>query len=903
MEKTTKWYCFSADQIAEKLNTNIEEGLISSEVKNKRQIYGFNELKEKKPITIFQRFINQFKDFLVIILLIACVISLVLGEVTDFIVILGIVILNAILGVIQEYRASKALEALQQLATPKTSVIREGTVQKISSRELVPGDIVILETGNYVPADLRLFESINLKIDESSLTGESVPVEKDSSVLYNEDIALGERANSTFLGTIITYGRGKGIVTATGIDTEIGLIAQMLESLQEEETPLQKKLSQFGKGLGIVCLLIVAVIFALGVFRGIGYTEMFMTSVSLAVAAIPEGLPAIVTIVLALGMQRMAKRNSIVKKLHAVETLGSTTVICSDKTGTLTQNEMTVTTIYVGNKIYNIKGEGYSPYGEFINNDNVVVTDPASLSDMSYLLKIGALCNDSILVENKDETSWKIIGDPTEGALVVAAAKAGLWNNELNVSFPRVGEVPFDSDRKRMTTIQHDKTSNKYFAFVKGAPDILLNCCNSLLVNGNVIPLTDEKRNIILDNNRNMANKALRVLGFAYKELESLPEKITPDNIETDLIFTGLMGMIDPPRKEAVKAIETCKKAGIKPIMITGDYKDTAIAIAKELNIAKGDVTALTGKELEEMDREDIFEIIEDVNVFARVSPQHKFKIVEALKKKGEIVAMTGDGVNDAPALKNSDIGIAMGITGTDVAKEASELILTDDNFASIIAAVEEGRIIYSNIRKFINFLLSCNIAEILILLFAMLLNKPLPLIPVQILWINLVTDAFPALALGMEKGEQGIMNKHPRDPKEPILNKTMIQTISTQSIVMTISVLGLFIYFLNNTGDLILARTIAFASLITCELFRAQTVRSENTILIKMGIFSNFYLVLGSLFSFIMMFIVIYIPALNQIFDTIPLNLNYLLIVFAVSLLPTITAETAKILNQLGAE
>jgi len=854
-------------------------------------------LKEKKPVTIFQRFINQFKDFLVIILIIACIISLALGEVTDFIVILSIIIINAILGVIQEYRASKALEALQKLATPKTSVIREGTIQKIPSRELVPGDIVFLEAGNYVPADLRLFESVNLKIDESSLTGESVPVEKDSLTVYDGDIALGERANCAFMGTIITYGRGKGIVTSTGIDTEIGLIAQMLETLEEEETPLQKKLSQFGKGLGIVCLIIVAVIFALGVFRGIPYTEMFMTSVSLAVAAIPEGLPAIVTIVLALGMQRMAKRNSIVKKLHAVETLGSTTVICSDKTGTLTQNEMTVTTIYVGNKIYNVKGQGYNPYGEFINGNNEMIeTDPASVLDLFHILKIGALCNDSILVKDKDETSWKIIGDPTEGALVVAAHKAGLRKDELIASLPRIGEIPFDSDRKRMTTIHHDKASNKYFVFVKGAPDILLNCCNYLLENGNVIALTDEKRNIILENNRNMANKALRVLGFAYKELEFLPETITPDNIENNLIFTGLMGMIDPPREEAIKAIETCKQAGIKPIMITGDYKDTAIAIAKELNIADGDIIAVTGKELEEMNSEEIFEVIEKVNVFARVSPQHKFKIVEALKRRGEIVAMTGDGVNDAPALKNADIGIAMGITGTDVAKEASELILTDDNFASIIAAIEEGRIIYSNIRKFINFLLSCNIAEILILLFAMLLNKPLPLIPIQILWINLVTDAFPALALGVEKGEKGIMNKHPRDPKEPILNKTMIQTISTQSIAITISVLGLFIYFLNSTGDLILARTIAFTALITSELFRAQTVRSENTLLFKIGLFSNTYLVFGSLFSFIMMLIVIYIPTFNSIFKTVPLNLHHLLIVIAVSLLPTITAEITKI-------
>ncbi|MDK2901465.1 MAG: P-type Ca2+ transporter type [Thermosediminibacterales bacterium] len=895
--KDVKWYHLNIRETAEKLKTCTEKGLDAEEVKKRKQKYGLNELKEKKPVTLFQRFINQFKDFLVMILIIASIISLVLGEVTDSVVILIIVILNAILGVLQEYRASKALEALKQLASPKTLVVREGKIQEIPSKELVPGDIVLLEAGNYVPADLRLIESVNLKIDEASLTGESVPVEKDAGAVFAEDVPLGERFNSAFMGTIITYGRGKGIVTATGMDTQIGLIAQMLESLEEEETPLQKKLSQFGKVLGTICLVIVAIIFAIGVLRGLGYREMFMTAISLAVAAIPEGLPAIVTIVLAIGMQRMVKRHSIVKKLHAVETLGSTTVICTDKTGTLTQNEMTVTVIYTGGQIYKVTGEGYKPYGEFINEHKGATISPNSVLDLAQILKIAALCNDSRIEESKENNTWKVIGDPTEGALIVAAAKGGLWYTELNNELPRKQEIPFDSDRKRMTTIHYDKNTSKYLVCVKGAPDILLNLCNSIFDNGNIAQLTDDKKANILQINTSMANKALRVLGFAYRELESLPEIISPDVIETDLVFVGLMGMIDPPRKEAIEAVKVCKSAGIKPIMITGDYKDTAVAIAKELKLSDR-IIAITGKELDEMSDEELEEVIDKVNVFARVSPEHKVKIVNSVKKKGEIVAMTGDGVNDAPALKNADIGIAMGITGTDVAKEASDLILTDDNFASIVAAVEEGRVIYSNIRKFINFLLSCNIAEILIIFFAMILGLPIPLIPIQILWLNLVTDAFPALALGVEKKEPGIMNMPPRDPKEPILNKTMRRGILSQSTAIAIAVLGIFFYALNSTENLVLARTFAFATLITSELFRAQTARSENIPLFKLGLFTNKYMFWGTLLSFVMMLIVMYIPFISNVFKTVPLTLNQWLIIVGFSLLPAIVAEITKALK-----
>ena len=686
MVAETKWYSLSPSQVEKKLNTNITKGLALSEIKKRQQLYGLNKLREKKTLTIYHRFINQFRDFLVIILIIASIISFAIGEITDCIVISCIIILNALLGVLQEHRASKALEALQQLATPKASVIRNSAIQKIPSKELVPGDIVILETGNYVPADLRLVESSNLKIDESSITGESIPIAKDTSNIYNEGISFAEDRTCVFMGTIITHGKAKGIVIATGINTQMGLISQMLESVGEDETPLQRKLSEFGQKLGIACLITVAIIFALGILRGIPHIDMFMVSVSLAVAAIPEGLPAIVTIVLALGMQRMAKRNTIVKKLHAVETLGSTTVICSDKTGTLTQNEMTVTTIYSDRITYNIKGQGYMPYGDFFyDNNKKIETKPTSIPDLSYILKIGALCNDSVLVQYKDKKSWSIVGDPTEGALIVVARKAGLKIDELNSIYPRVREIPFDSDRKMMTTIHHDKASNKYFVFVKGAPDILLSFCNSILENGKVGSISKEKRETILKKNKEMADNALRVLGFAYKEIEFLPEKITSNEIEKNLVFSGLMGMIDPPRAETIKAIDICKKAGIRPVMITGDYKDTAIAIAKKLKITEGEIFAVSGRELDKMRDEDMPEEIRKISVFARVSPSHKFKIVEALKKNGEIVAMTGDGVNDAPALRNADIGIAMGITGTDVAKEASELILTDDNFASIV--------------------------------------------------------------------------------------------------------------------------------------------------------------------------------------------------------------------------
>lgn len=888
------WYTLEKVDISEKIKTDIEKGL-SSELANERlSTYGYNEFSEKKGITIWQMLLEQFKDFLVLILIGASLVSAVIGEVTDAVVIILIVVLNAVLGIIQESKANKALEALKKMAAPEAKVIRDGVIKEIPARELVPGDLVLLEAGNYVPADLRLIESVNLKIEEASLTGESVPAEKNAEIVFNKEVPLGDRSNSAFMSTVVTYGRGKGVVVGTGMNTEIGLIAEMLETYDEESTPLQKKLSELGKILGIASLAICGVVFLLGVIRGVPLLEMFMTAVSLAVAAIPEGLPAIVTIVLALGMQRMVKRHSIIKKLHAVETLGSTTVICSDKTGTLTQNQMTATKIFVNDKIYSVTGEGYKPEGIFEIDDLQI--QPCENPDLRLLLTIGTLCNDARLEESgadKDKT-WRIIGDPTEGALVVVAEKAGISSKELSDKKPRVQEIPFDSERKRMTTFHPE--DNSYVAYIKGAPDVMLNLSDKIIKDGKILDLTEEDRKNILEANHNMASQALRVLAFACKKINTIPKEPKPEDIEKNMTFVGLVGMIDPARPEAKEAISICKKAGIRPVMITGDYKDTAEAIARELGMIDENSKALTGTDLDSMDDEQLASIANEVSVYARVSPIHKLRIVDAIKRNGHIAAMTGDGVNDAPALKKADIGIAMGITGTDVAKETAEMILTDDNFASIVAAVEEGRVIYSNIRKFIFFLLSCNIAEILIIFAAMLIGLPIPLKPIQLLWLNLLTDAFPALALGMEEKEPDIMEKSPRNPNEPIMDSRMKWQIAIQSFFMTVAVLGVFVFALNNTPDLETARTYAFATLIFSELFRAYTSRSETYSVFKIGFFKNKYMVGGTLVSFLLLLLVIYVPALREIFDTVKLSFYDWDIIVLFGLIPFVAAEISKI-------
>ncbi|KXG78193.1 Calcium-transporting ATPase 1 [Fervidicola ferrireducens] len=890
-----KWYALRSTEAAEILNTSLSEGLSSETAQQRLKEFGYNELVGKKGPTLFEMFLDQFKDFLVIILIVASLISILIGEVIDSLVIIFIVILNAVLGVVQEYKANKALDALKKMAAPEAKVIRDSTVQVIPARELVPGDIVLLEAGNYVPADLRLVESVNLKIDESALTGESVPVEKDAEKVLNGEVPLGDRINCAFMGTVVTYGRGKGIVVSTGMKTEIGVIATMLESYEEEITPLQKKLEETGKVLGIASLVICGVVFLMGLFRGIPFLEIFMTAISLAVAAIPEGLPAIVTIVLALGLQRMVKRNAIIKKLHAVETLGSTTVICSDKTGTLTQNQMTATKIFTDGQFFSITGEGYRPFGDFYLNDKKV--DPRSNPALELLLKIGALCNDAKLEEvsqEQDSPSWRILGDPTEGALVVAAAKAGLVTSELEKSEPRVKEIPFDSDRKLMTTIH--PCGGKYVAYVKGAPDVLLSRSKYIYKTNQILPLTQDDIEEINAANKTMASQALRVLALAYRPLEKLPEEPKSEDIEKELIFVGLIGMIDPPRPEAIEAIKICKQAGIRPVMITGDHKDTAVAIAKELGLMENETGVLTGAELDSITDEELLKESKKVSVYARVSPIHKLRIVDAIKNNGHIAAMTGDGVNDAPALKKADIGVAMGITGTDVAKETADMILVDDNFASIVAAVEEGRVIYSNIRKFIFFLLSCNIAEILIIFVSMLAGLPIPLKPIQLLWINVLTDAFPALALGMENKEPDIMQRPPRKPEEPIIDGRMRWQIAIQSIFMTVAVVGVFVYALKTTADLEKARTFAFTTLIFSELLRAYTSRSETYSVFKIGFFTNRFMVLGTSISLILLFAVIYIPFLRTVFDTTYLTFMEMDIIILFGLIPFASAEISKI-------
>lgn len=791
MEKRN-WYQMTGAETAGELKTSLTGGLAPAEAKKRREVYGPNELQKKDGPTLLAMFIGQFKDILVLILIAASIVSILVGEVTDSIVIIGIVLVNAGLGVFQEFRASKAMEALKKMASPNAKVIRGGEHLTIPATELVPGDLVILETGDYVPADVRITESVNLKVEEAALTGESVPVEKDADITFKDEVGLGDQINLSFMSTIVTYGRGKALVTGTGMNTVIGKIADMIQAVAEEDTPLQKKLAQFGKYLGIGCLVVCAIVFVMGLLRGEPVIGMFMTSVSLAVAAIPEGLPAVVTIVLALGMQRMVKHNAIVKKLHAVESLGSTTVICSDKTGTLTQNQMTAVKLYTDGKVYDLSGEGYSPKGEITSNGHGVEIEKNKA--LSRMLHISALCNDARLEQDNAQTeNWRLIGDPTEGALIVAAAKGGLAREALDEKFLRIQEIPFDSKRKLMTTF-HQTATGEQVAYTKGAPDILVALCTRIKrEDGTIEAITEADIQQIMTHNGKMAEQALRVLAVAFKPVARIPQHPTPAETENDLIFAGLVGMIDPPRLEAIDAVRICKSAGIRAVMITGDYKDTAAAIARDLGIiAKGD-PVLTGTELNQMTAEQIREACRTTNVFARVSPEHKVAIVQAMKDNGGIVAMTGDGVNDAPALKRADIGVAMGITGTDVTKETADMVVTDDNFASIVAAVEEGRVIYSNIRKFVFFLLSCNVAEILIIFLAMLLGWPIPLLPIHLLWINLITDAFPALALGMEKKEPNLMNEPPRNPDEPIINRDMRSAIIIQSSVLTFAVLASF--------------------------------------------------------------------------------------------------------------
>ena len=823
--------------------------------------------------------VDQFKNFLILVLLSAAIVSGAVGEIKDAILIVSIVILNAVLGVVQENKAEESLQALKKLASPEAKAIRGGSLVKIPAKELVPGDLILLEAGDNVPADGRLVEVSTLKIEEAALTGESVPVEKNSGVIKESSVPLGDQKNLAFMLSIVVYGRGKMVVTATGMSTQIGKIAEMIQENVSPMTPLQKKLDEIGKILAIMALGICTLMFAIGIFQGRDALEMFMTAVSLAVAAIPEGLPAIVTVVLALGVQRLIKKHAIIRKLPAVETLGSASVICSDKTGTLTQNKMTVKAIYCDLKI----------------NDESDIDFEAQSDSLKRLLEIALLCNDGEIKETKDDT--KEIGDPTETALVHFAYRFGLVKNEESKRLPRIDEMPFDSDRKLMSTIHESEEG--YLSFTKGAPDVMLERCNRAYIKGEVIELDKESKKGIIDANRMLSEKAYRVLGFAFKELKRVDEDLSSDLLENEMIFVGLMGMIDPPREEAKIAINKCKTAGIRPVMITGDHKITAMAIAKYLGIIDDKKQALSGNELDMLTEDELSENIETYSVYARVSPEHKVRIVEAWQKKGHVVAMTGDGVNDAPALKKADIGCAMGITGTDVAKEASEMIMTDDNFATIVSAVEEGRVIYDNIRKAVHFLLSCNIGEIIALFTAILLNWAQPLLPVHILWVNLITDSLPALALGLDPKDKNIMNKKPRPSTESVFSDGYGLRIIYQGLIIGAVTLGAFKIGFDNYG-VETARTIAFGVLGLAQISHSFNVRAGKNSVFAVSPFGNKYLIFAGLFIVVLQVIVLSVPFIQDIFDVVSLNGTQWLIIIGFSIMPLIAVEIIKAIRKL---
>lgn len=860
------WHSIEAELVLKELDTDIHNGLTNEEAERRLERYGYNELIEKKKESPLLLLLSQFTNFLVVILLIAAGISAVMGDVVEFIAIMTIVLMAGVLGFVQEYKAEKSLEALKQMAAPTTSVIREGKEEEIPAKELVPGDIVLIRAGDRIPADARLIESMSLQMDEAPLTGESTPVEKNITP-FKEDTPVGDRKNMAFFGTTATYGRGKAVVTSTGMKTEFGEIAGMLQEVEKKKTPLQVNLDRTSKFLGIFALILCGLIAVVGIVRGYPVLEMFVWGVALAVAVIPEALPAVVTISLALGVRRMVCRNALIRKLPSVETLGSVSVICSDKTGTLTKDEMTVKKLYINNTLIDVSGTGYTPEGEFYADGKPFPhqQDP----HLQTLLRISALCNDTELIYHKNEGLWEIKGDPTEGALVVVAAKGGIWRNEANSYYRRYNEIPFSSERKRMTTLH--TASNEMIAFSKGAPEVILGGCKYILEDGHEKPLTREDRERIFDVAEQMASQALRVIGLSYKKLET--DDVCPiEAVEQDMVFTGLAGMIDPPRDEVKDSINICEEAGIKPVMITGDHKTTAVAIAGELRMLRKGEEAITGIELDELSQEEFEKKVEKIRVYARVSPAHKLQIVEAFQKREQIVAMTGDGVNDAPALKAADIGVAMGITGTDVSKEASDMVLTDDNFASIVSAVEEGRTVFANIRKYLVYLLTGNMGSVIGLTIAMLSGLPLPMNAIQILFINLLMDGAPAVALSVEPPEPGVMKKPPRPKNESIFNRYALIFIPLMGIWLAMWALGLFIYTLN-THSMEKAMTMFFATIITLRLMNALNCRSPEFSLFKLGFFTNRWLLIAMVSSFILMLSAIYVPFLQKAIKTAPLT------------------------------
>lgn len=860
------WYTKELNQVFNELNTR-QGGLTEDEANKRLEKYGANNLKEKKKESLFIKFIKQFNDFMIIVLIIAAIISAIVaktngsGDYIDSIIIIAIVIFNAIMGLIQEEKAEKSLEALKKMSAPNAKVRRNGKIREIEASKVVPGDIVMLEAGNYVPADCRLIDSYNLQIEESSLTGETLPTSKQADIILNANTAMGDLKNMAFATTIVVNGHAEAVVVETGMNTKVGQIAGMIIENESPETPLQKKLGEVGKTLAITCMIICGLIFLIGIWKQIPITEMFMTSVGLAVAAIPEGLPAIVTIMLSIGVTKMAKKNSIIRKLPAVETLGCSSVICSDKTGTLTQNKMTVTQIR-------------NAVGLVKNNDR------------RFILELGTMCTDTI-------ESQEVIGEATEVAITNAAVEINLRKRDLYYQMQRINEISFDSKRKMMTTIH--KIGSKYRIITKGAPDVLIKRCSKYYQSGRIEPIFS-KRDALQEQNQMMAEDALRVIAIAYKDVEKLPREINSETIENELTFVGLIGMIDPPREGVKEAVKTCRKAGIKTVMITGDHLQTAKAIAKELGILRKGDLAINGETLEKMSQQELERNIMRYSVFARVSPEHKVRIVKAFQSTGAVVAMTGDGVNDAPALKNADIGIAMGKGGTDVAKNASDMVLTDDNFVTIVEAVKQGRNIYDNIKKAVHFLLATNIGEIVAIFVGLLLGIKSPLLAIQLLWVNLVTDSFPAIALGLEKAESNIMNRLPRNPRKSLFADGLWGKITTEGVM--IGVLTLVAFSIgNNLYSIEVGRTMAFLSLGILELVHSFNIKGEESIL-KTGLFENRYLVGAFVLGTLLQVVVVVISPLAQIFDVVPLNSVQWLMTAIISILPVVIVELQKKFN-----
>ncbi|AEF94131.1 ATPase, P-type (transporting), HAD superfamily, subfamily IC [Desulfotomaculum nigrificans CO-1-SRB] len=905
-----QWFAMRRQEVLDKLGTSAEKGLDEQEARQRIEQFGLNKLVSSRRTPPWKMFLDQFKDFMVLVLIAATIVSGLLGEWADAITIMIIVVINAILGFVQEFRAEKSMEALKALTAPEARVIRGGIERKLPAAELVPGDIVLLDTGDRVPADLRLLEISNLEVEESALTGESHPVKKRvANMAGQEDITLGDIRNMCYMGTVVVRGRGKGVVVVTGMYTEMGHITRMIQEAEDDETPLQRRLAQLGKVLVAFCLVICALVVTLGVIRGEPLYQMFLAGVSLAVAAIPEGLPAIVTIALAIGVQRMIKRNAIIRRLPAVETLGCATIICSDKTGTLTENQMTVRQALVGDIKVKITGEGYDPKGQF------KFEGPRG-SEFNLFLKCAALCNNAQLTKGeisvggffrnltagKLSRSWGIAGDPTEGALMVMAAKANVWRSKLEQEEKRVIELPFDSDRKRMSVVYRNK-EGQMTAYVKGAPDVVLELCTHIYRDGRLMPLTDSTKEYILKMNSEMASEALRVLALAYRELpDNADEELTEEMVEQKLIFLGLAGMIDPPRPAAIQAVHACRRAGIRTVMITGDHQLTAQAVGKEMGILVRGTQVLTGAQLDRMSDEELLAEAEKTTVYARVSPKHKLRIVRALKRNGHVVAMTGDGVNDAPAVKEADIGVAMGKGGTDVTKEASAMVLADDNFTTIVAAIEEGRAIYDNIRKFIRYLLSCNVGEVLTMFLAVLMGMPLPLLPIQILWMNLVTDGLPAMALGVDPADRDIMYRRPRDPQESVFSDGLSWRIISTGILFALGTLLAFALGLM-MGQVELARTMAFNTLVFFQLFFVFSCRSERHSILEVGLFGNPQLILAVLISAGLQLSVNYIGFLQPIFHTVPLELKHWAVILAIALVPQVLGSIGKTIKDRAKE